>query len=137
VWSRYYGRLRVALRGKGVDRLARTPFVFVGNNEYQLNGPELGGRRRLTGGYFHVCMAPGMTRGGVVRMIVATVFGRIHTIDGFESFTTTEFTLDAGHRRLEVSLDGEVLTMQNPLQYRIRPGVLRVIVPADMSAEMS
>lgn len=74
-------------------------------------------------------MAPGMTRFGVVRLIVAAVFGRIHTIRDFESFTATEITLDAKHRRLEVSLDGEVLMMENPLQYRIRPGALRVIVP--------
>jgi diacylglycerol kinase family enzyme len=130
VWSRYYRRLRVTLRGNGVDRRARTPFVFVGSNEYQLSGLELGGRRRLTGGCLHVCMAPGMTRAGVVRMIVAAVFGRIQTIEGFESFTATEFTLDAERGRLDVSLDGEVFVMENPLRYRIRPGVLRVIAPA-------
>jgi diacylglycerol kinase family enzyme len=82
-------------------------------------------------------MAPGMTRAGVVRMIVAAMFGRIHTIHGFESFITTEITLDAERRRLEVSLDGEVLMMENPLQYRIRPGELRVIVPAAISADRS
>jgi diacylglycerol kinase family enzyme len=38
VWSRYYRRLHVTLRGKVVDRRTRTPFVFVGNNEYQLSG---------------------------------------------------------------------------------------------------
>ena len=137
VWNRYYRRLRVTLRGNGVDRRARTPFVFVGNNEYQLSGFELGGRQRLTGGSLHVCMAPGMTRAGVVRVIVAAVFGRIHTIHGFESFIATEFTLDAGRRLLEVSLDGEVLIMANPLEYRIRPGVLRVVVPAAIPTEES
>jgi diacylglycerol kinase family enzyme len=126
VWNRYYRRLRVTLRGNGVDRRARTPFVFVGNNEYQLSGFELGGRQRLTGGSLHVCMAPGMTRAGVVRMI-----------HGLESFTATEFTLDAGRRLLEVSLDGEVLIMANPLEYRIRPGVLRVVVPAAIPTEES
>jgi diacylglycerol kinase family enzyme len=120
-----------------VDRRTRTPFVFVGNNEYQLSGLELGGRRHLTAGCLHVCMAPGMTRFGVVRLIVAAVFGRIHTIHGFESFTTTEITLDAKRRRLEVSLDGEVLIMENPLKYRIRPDVLRVIVPAASPVEES
>ena len=92
----------------------------------------------MSGGYLHVCMAPSMTRAGVVRMIVAAVFGRIHTIHGFESFTTTEITLGAGRRhRLEVSLDGEVVPMQNPLQYRIRPRALRVIVPAAIPVEES
>ena len=113
----------------------RTPFVFVGNNEYQLSGFELGGRKCLSRGCLHVCMAPGMTRAGVVRLIVAAVFGRIRTIHGFESFIATEFALDAGRRQLEVSLDGEVLMMESPLQYRIRPRVLRVIVPAAVPGE--
>jgi diacylglycerol kinase family enzyme len=129
VWSRYYRRLRVVLRRDGAAQTGRTPFVFVGNNEYQLSGLELGGRRRLTAGVLHVCMAPGMSRGGLARMILAAVFGRIHTIEGFESFPSHEFTLDAGGHRLHVSLDGEVLLMDNPLRYRIRPGVLRVVVP--------
>ena len=115
----------------------RTPFVFVGNNEYQLSGFELGGRKQLSGGCLHVCMAPGMTRGGVIRMIVAAVFGRVQTIHGFESFNTTEFTLDSGGRRIEVALDGEVLIMANPLEYRVRPRALRVIVPAAIVVEES
>ena len=129
VWGRYR-RLRVALRGDGLDRTARTPFVFVGNNEYQLSGFELGGRQRLDAGALHVCVAPGMSRSGVARMIAAAVLGRIHTIDGLESFPATEFTLDAGTRRVGVSLDGEVVVMENPLKYRIRPAALRVIIPA-------
>ena len=131
VGSRYYRRLRVTLRGKGVDRAARTPFVFVGNNEYQLSGHELGGRGRLTAGVLHICMAPGMSRAEVVRMIVAAVFGRIHTIEGFESFLAPELTIDAGRRRLQVALDGEAMLMENPLRYRIRRGVLRVVGPCD------
>jgi diacylglycerol kinase family enzyme len=131
VWSRYYRGLQVTVRGAGIHRTARTPFVFVGNNEYVLSGPEFGGRRRLTAGVLHVCMAPGMSRAGVVRMIVAAVFGRVHTIDDLESFLATDVTIDAGVRRLQVAADGEVKVMENPLQYRIRPGALRVVVPDD------
>jgi diacylglycerol kinase family enzyme len=38
-----------------------------------------------------------------------------------------------GHKRLRVATDGEVTLMDTPLQYRVRPGDLRVIVPADES----
>jgi len=136
VWSGYR-RVDVAVTGPGVNRVARTPFVFVGNNEYELSGLEFGGRRRLTAGCLHVCMAPGMTRAGVARMIVAAVFGRIHTIDEFESFLATGFTLDARRRRRQVALDGEVVMMENPLKYRIHLGALRVIVPAVEKADLN
>jgi diacylglycerol kinase family enzyme len=103
----------------------------VGNNEYQLSGLELGGRRSLTRGTLQICTAPGMGRWGVAGMITAAVLGRIHTIEEFESFHAMECTLDTGRHRMRVSVDGEVVTMEGPLVYRIRPGALRVIVPAD------
>jgi diacylglycerol kinase family enzyme len=138
VWRRYQ-RLRVDVRrGReegGIKReerssvIVRTPFVFVGNNEYQLSGLELGGRKDLAGGRLQVCMAPGMSRGGVARMIVAAVFGDVCTLEGFDSFTASAVGLDAGVVRLQASIDGEPVTLGNPLTFRIRPQALRVIVP--------
>ena len=128
VWRRY-PRLRVELRADGTARRVRTPFVFVGNNEYQLSGLELGGRKNLAGDRLHVCMAPGMSRGGVARMIAAAVFGDVCNIDEFESSTTRAVALDAGVSRMDASIDGELVTLDNPLTFDIRPRVLRVIVP--------
>jgi diacylglycerol kinase family enzyme len=34
-----------------------------------------------------------------------------------------------------VALDGEVRRLDSPLLYRIRPGALRVVVPAESAAE--
>ena len=128
VWKRYH-RYRVRLRADGRDRAVHTPFVFVGNNAYQLSGLELGGRKTLEAGRLHVCMAPGMSRRGVARMIVTAIFGDICRLEGFESFTVSELTLNVGVPRLRVSLDGEVIALDNPLEFRSRRGALRVMVP--------
>jgi len=128
VWRRYH-RLHVRLRADGRERVVATPFVFVGNNEYQLSGMELGGRKRLDVGRLHVCMAPGMPRRRVARMIVVAIFGDLCRLEGFESFTASELTLEGGTARLRLSLDGEVVTLDSPLEFRIRPQALRVIVP--------
>lgn len=127
VWRRYH-RLHVRLSAHGHERAVPTPFVFVGNNEYQLSGLELGGRKKLDVGRLHVCMAPRMPRRRVARMIVVAIFADIRRLEGFESFTTSEVTLAAG-TRLRVSLDGEVIMLDSPLEFRIRPQALRVIVP--------
>lgn len=129
VWRRYR-RMRVELRVAQVEvRNVRTPFVFVGNNEYQLSGLELGGRKVLSAGRLHVCMAPGMSRSGVARLIVQAIFGDVCSLDSFESFTAPAVVLDAGAARLQASIDGEVVTLDNPLAFRVRPGALRVVVP--------
>jgi diacylglycerol kinase family enzyme len=128
VWTRYH-RLRVRMRADGCERAVRTPFVFVGNNLYQLSGLELGGRKTLSAGRLHVCMAPDMPRSGVARMVVAAIFGDICRLEGFDSFSTFALTLDGGSRRVRASLDGEVIVLENPLEFRSRPGSLRVMVP--------
>ena len=128
VWRRYH-RLHVRLRADGRERVGPTPFVFVGNNEYHLSGLELGGRKQLDVGRLHVCMAPGMPRRRVVGMIVVAIFADICRLEGFEAFTASEVTLNAGTARLRVSLDGEVMTLDMPLEFRIRPRALRVLVP--------
>jgi diacylglycerol kinase family enzyme len=38
-------------------------------------------------------------------------------------------TLDVGVPRRRVSLDGEVIALDNPLEFRSRRGALRVMVP--------
>lgn len=128
VWRRYR-RLRVVLDVDGTRRAVRTPFVFVGNNEYQLSGWELGGRKLLTGGRLHVCMAPGMSRNEVARLIVEAIFGNVCRLDGFESFTATSVVVDVGTPRVQASFDGEVVTLDNPLTFRVRPAALRVVAP--------
>jgi diacylglycerol kinase family enzyme len=90
---------------------------------------ELGGRKVLAAGRLHVCMAPGMSRRGVARLIIEAIFGDVCSLDGFDSFTAAAVALDAGTARLQASVDGEVVTLDNPLRFRVRPGALRVIVP--------
>jgi YegS/Rv2252/BmrU family lipid kinase len=128
VWRRYRHH-PVVLGINGTPRAARTPFVFVGNNEYQLSGLELGGRKALQGGRLHICMAPGMNRRGVAWMILAAIFADVCRFQGFESFTTNGVTLDATVPRVRTSIDGEVVVLDNPLTFRIRPRALRVVVP--------
>jgi len=62
-------------------------------------------------------------------MILVAIFGDVRDLEGFESFTASEVTLDGGTPRLRVSLDGEVVTLDNPLTFRVRPRALPVIVP--------
>ncbi len=129
VWLQYR-RVRVAVVENGMSRVVSTPFVFVGNNEYELRGLSFGGRRTLSGGRLHVCMAPNVTRAGAVRVLVAALAGRLESFDQFESVSLSELSVEANRPQLAVSLDGEVVMLNTPLRYRIHPGALGVLVPA-------
>jgi diacylglycerol kinase family enzyme len=129
VWLQYR-RVRVAVVENGIARVVSTPFVFVGNNEYELRGLSFGGRRTLSGGRLHVCMAPNVTRAGALRVLLAALAGRLESFDQFESLTVTELLVEAHQPQLAVSLDGEVAMLNTPLRYRIHPRALGVLVPA-------
>jgi diacylglycerol kinase family enzyme len=133
--SRRYPRMLVALKsdqaaGAGQVIVVRTPFVFVGNNEYAISRFELGGRRRLDAGVLSVSLATGRGRGSLAWLFARAAAGVLDgSSRGFQFFTTQELEIQPATQRVRVSLDGEVRVMQGPLRYRCRHGVLRVIVP--------
>jgi diacylglycerol kinase family enzyme len=133
VWKRY-PLIAVTLRDESVARIVRTPFVFVGNGEYLLEGINKTRRKSHTGGKLHICSAPNISRFEGVRMVVAALAGRLHQLEYFESFLETRLDVEVP-RAVSLSLDGEVTTLKSPLGYRTRPKALRVIVPAAGPAE--
>src|SRR6185503_1971951 len=119
--------LRLAL--DGVEHQRRTPFVFVGNNAYRMEGFDIGVRGRIDCGELSVYLTRRRGRFAFLALSLRALFGRLHQGHDFEAATVRELRIDARHRRLLVALDGEVETMELPLEYRIRPAALQVVVP--------
>jgi diacylglycerol kinase family enzyme len=126
---RRYPFLSVRLTLGEAGHARRTPFVFIGNNEYQMQGFNIGERFRLDGGKLSVYVAQRPTRFGLLKLAVRALFGRLRQSREFHVFQAADMAIDTRHRRLRVAIDGEVTVMAPPLRYRIRPGVLPVIVP--------
>jgi diacylglycerol kinase family enzyme len=128
---RQYRGLRVRLETAHAHARARTPFVFVGNNEYETEGFRLGARKRIDCGRLFAYLAPRMHARDLPKMLALALLGRVRTTHSLESFPTSELEVDTpGRLRLRVALDGEVRVMTPPLRYRILPAALSVIVPA-------
>jgi diacylglycerol kinase family enzyme len=106
-----------------------TPFVFVGNNEYLVEGSRVGSRARLDAGTLWVCTTFRSTRWGFLRLAAAAWLGRAVPDVDFHAASTTELRVESGHSRLFVSLDGEVERLATPLRYTIHHCALEVIVP--------
>ena len=131
---RRYSRLRVRMHLTETDALAQvTPFVFVGNNRYEVAGLEIGRRASLTSGRLWVCMAPRARRGNLLGMAWRVLAGRAGDRE-LNAVEVEEIQVEPATPSVTVSTDGEVSLMATPLRYRIRPGGLSVVVPADRSA---
>ena len=81
----------------------------------------------------YVAQRPG--RMGLLKLALHALFGKLSQAKDFDIVTTTEVEIATRHRRLRVATDGEVTVMNTPLQYRIRPAALDVIVPATVPVE--
>jgi diacylglycerol kinase family enzyme len=129
VLRRYRG-VTVRIEVDGRQRTWRTPFVFVGTNEYTIDGIRLGSRARLDQGKLFVYVAPRARTRDLPKLLALALLGRATRSGTFEIISATELTIDTRTpRRIRVAADGEVTTMSTPLRYRTCPGALQVIVP--------
>jgi diacylglycerol kinase family enzyme len=115
---------------------APTPFVFIGNNRYEIEGAHMGGRSRLDGGRLWICRAPHAGLWTLLRLAVTALLGRVPH-GGFDAVDGEQCEVRAKRGHLRVSADGEVISLETPLHYRIRPGALGVIVPTDVASASS
>ncbi len=106
----------------------RTPFVFVGNNNFGLERLGLPGRKRLDGGVMCIYIARTHTRLGVARLFVRALTGSLKDDQEFESLTITDgVTITTKRRYLHVSHDGELSKMKTPITYTLKPKSLRIL----------
>ena len=122
--------LSVRLDVNGKLHARRTPFVFIGNNEYTMQGLNIGERERLDGGTLSLYVAQRPGRLGLLRLAFRALFGRLAEARDFDVLLAPELRIETRHKRLRVATDGEVTVMATPLCYRIRAAALSVIVPA-------
>lgn len=121
--------LKVRIIVDGREFLRKTPFVFVGNNEYDMDIYNIGRRNELDKGKLGVYFLHRGGRWGVIMMLVRTAVGRLKQWRDFEIVSTDEIEIRTRRKRVHVAFDGEVDIMRSPLIYKTIPAALKVIVP--------
>jgi diacylglycerol kinase family enzyme len=126
---RRYPLLTVEVMVQGRSLALRTPFVFVGNNVYELKLLELGRRSALDRGELCLYLARHQSRAALLRLLALALLGRLQQDRDFRALTATAVTINSRRSLLRVASDGEVHEMRPPICYRSRPRALRVLVP--------
>jgi diacylglycerol kinase family enzyme len=129
VLRRHRGVL-VRIEADGRQSAWRTPFVFVGNNEYEVDGIRLGSRARLDGGRLFAYLTPRVRARELPMLLARAMLGRVRQSGAFEIVSAAELWIDTPKaRRVRIALDGEITTMITPLHYRTCPAALKVLLP--------
>lgn len=90
------------------------PVVLIANNHYELSPLSIGERERLDDGLLHLYAPLGLLR------------------SSWEERTAERFVVDAARHRIAAAVDGEPLTFETPIEFRIEPRALRVLLPPDV-----
>jgi diacylglycerol kinase family enzyme len=122
--------LRLRIRAQGLDVQRHTRFLFVGNNEYEMNAFTYSARSRESSGNLYLYVARTRGRLAMIGLLLLGLVRDIRTTAYVDGWTLPEFTIETRERSVPVYLDGEVMALEGPLRYRTRPRALRVIVPS-------
>lgn len=104
-----------------------TPFVFVGNNKYEIREPGLPERKRLDAGVLTVFVARRASRWSLAKIALLSLVGRAHLLEEFDVRMVKTVRIASRRKSIGVSRDGELSRMRLPLRYEVVPGALRVL----------
>jgi diacylglycerol kinase family enzyme len=127
---RRYRFLTLRLEVDGTVHNRKSPFLFVGNNQYEVEGLRLGRRRRLDEGFLSLHLSDRTGRFGLIRIGLSALLHRLRLNHDFVILPAQNLIVHTRRKRIQVALDGEVHKLHPPLRYSIRPGFLRVMGPA-------
>lgn len=127
---RSFKRHRLWISATGVETPIRTPLLFVGNNRYRASLFALGRRERLDAGELSLHAVRAKNRLHLFWAGIRGLVGRLDEQRDFVNLYGETLTIHSDRPSLAISADGEHFTMETPLEYRIRPKALRLIVPA-------
>ena len=128
---RSFRKHRLRIHAPGLEAPIETPLLFIGNNRYQVNLFGLGQREAIDQGELCLYAVRAHNRARLLWAGLRGIFGRLDQQRDFVTAYVTEAEIASDRARLGVATDGEQQWMETPLVYRVRPGALTIMVPAE------
>jgi diacylglycerol kinase family enzyme len=136
-WRAYAKAIRLALHHfphvtlvvehDGRVETMRTQMFVVAVNAYDLSQTGVvSPRTTMNDGRLAMYSLSFMSRIEFVGVVAKYLRGKVGDVPGFRSLRTTQLRLDTGKRRLRVSIDGELVDLDTPLQLAAVPASLLV-----------
>jgi diacylglycerol kinase family enzyme len=126
-WTTYAVELEV----EGEPRIYRTPLVFIGVGERELQVPTLGSRVKDGKRGLHVIVVRGRSRARLFAITLAAVARGVEAVartPELDAYLVDRCRISV-RRPTRVALDGELESMQTTLEYELRRDALHVVCP--------
>jgi diacylglycerol kinase family enzyme len=113
----------------GREIVRSTPFIFIGNSAYDVEGTAIGSRPTMTDGRLSLYMAPRFGRIDALLLPMRVLLKTLDEHERFESFEAAEISVETASARVSVGIDGEIRMLDAPLRFGVRSDVLETILP--------
>jgi diacylglycerol kinase family enzyme len=126
-----FRRIGVELEVDGVKRLYRTPLVFIGVGERELQLPTLGNRVKDGRRGLHVMIVRGNSAARLLAIglsAVARGVGHVSQTPSFHSVIVDRCRINL-RAPTRVAVDGELVVLEPPLEFSLRRNALQVVCP--------
>ncbi len=132
--ARTHRQLRLRIEQGGQVRDVRTPTLFVGNNRLQLEQVGVRPEGGLAEGEVAAVMLRPIGTLAMLWLAARGALGSLGEADDVESFAFRRMvvkpSLRYGRARIKIAVDGEVLWMRMPLEFRVADQPLFLLAPA-------
>ena len=132
-------RFAVELETAGERRTYRTPLIFVGIGERELQLPKLGGRVEGGARGLHVIVVESRTSARLVALAFAAAARGLDFVSRGPTLDETlvdRCRIELPFPRARIAVDGEIIELRGPLEYTLWRDALRVVVPRETSLEL-
>ena len=117
--------------------MRRVQALAVANNAYDEGVGRFFSRKRLDGGMLTLYLLRHLTLGDAVRLAAEMALGNWRQDEALDIEPVERVTIRTRKKVLNVMLDGEVMQLQTPLNFRIHKGALAVLAPVPQRIEAS
>jgi diacylglycerol kinase family enzyme len=124
----------IELEAEGETRRYRTPLVFVGVGERELQFPHFGERVAEGRTGLHVIAIHRRARSRLVLLALAAVTRGLRIVartPHLDAVLVDSCTIELPLARAYLAIDGETVRLDSPLRYRLARGALRVAAPPE------
>jgi diacylglycerol kinase family enzyme len=130
---RQHRQLRITLEQQGHTRNMRTPTLFIGNNRLQMEQIGIPLAEALEEGQLAAIAVRPVGTLAMLWLLVRGALGQLGEADNVISFGFRHLTVKPSSRyrtrRVKVAIDGEVIWLNAPLEFRVSPEPLYLLKP--------
>jgi diacylglycerol kinase family enzyme len=131
----HFPHVNLVVEMNGRVETLRTQMFVVAVNSYDLGATGVvSPKTTFEDGHLSIYSLSFMNRPQFIRAAAKYFRGRIGDVPGFRSIRTRQLSVDTGKRRLKISVDGELMELDTPLQIVAVPASLLVRAPAEPAA---